>query len=71
MLVQFSFKEPVGIIGASTDTGTGDSNSFTLDTTSSGPGGDTGTGDSNSFTLDTTSTGPGGDTGIGLSLIHI
>ncbi len=47
------------------DTGFGDSNGFSLDTTDSGTGGDTGYGDSNGFTLDTTDSGTGGDTGVG------
>ena len=49
----------------SNDTGSGDSNSFTLDTTDNGSGGDIGFGDSNTFTLDTTNSGTGGDTGSG------
>ena len=36
------------------DSGYGDSNGFSLDTTDTGTGGDTGHGDSNRFTLDTT-----------------
>ena len=45
--------------------GSGDSNSFSLDTTDTGSGGDTGSGDSNTFALDTTDSGTGGDTGSG------
>ena len=47
------------------DTGTGDSNTFALDTTSTGTGGDTGTGDSSYLRTRHPSTGTGGDTGTG------
>ena len=55
----------LSVSGDSNDTGFGDSNEFSLDTTDTGSGGYMGFGDSNEFVLDTTDTGSGGYMGFG------
>ncbi|MBL66537.1 MAG: hypothetical protein CML14_10275, partial [Puniceicoccaceae bacterium] len=55
----------LSVSGDSNDTGFGDSNEFSLDTTETGSGGYMGFGDSNEFALDTTDTGSGGYMGFG------